>query len=149
MGSKHFGTTKECATALGRMISEGLPAKHLDLLQAHCEAPRRTRTASQLAEAVGYANGNAVNLQYGSLAHRVATELGVAEPPGLWLFSLVDWAGSFDAKGHTGFVLRKPVAEALSRLGYPWASGVRQHHDGSHDISPRLCGRTPGRLRRA
>jgi hypothetical protein len=63
MGLKHFGTTADYQRALGKVLSEGVPEKHLELLKAHCLAPRRTRTWRQLAESVGYANFNAVNVQ--------------------------------------------------------------------------------------
>jgi hypothetical protein len=125
MGTKHFGSAEEYANALGTVIAEGVPEKHIELLQAHCLAPRRTRTATELAHHVGYANYSAVNLQYGRLAHRVGSQLGLIEPPrGFWLFVLVNWAGSTDPSGHTRFVLRSPVVEALKKLGYPWARGM-------------------------
>jgi hypothetical protein len=121
----NFGTAEDYTRALGTVIGEGLPVKHLHLLRAHCEAPKRKRTNDRLAKAVGYANYRAANLQYGRLAHRVATELGVRQKPnGFWLFVLVDWAHGvdrLDPKGHTYFVLREPVVEALRRLGYTWA----------------------------
>lgn len=129
----HFGTTNAYAVALGAVIDEGVPEKHLELLRAHFEAPQHTATASQLARAVGYPNYKSVNLQYGRLAHRVANRLGVVEHPvcprvrgrnkGSWLFVLVDWA--VEQSGDTRFVLRQPVIEALQRLGYPWATGAK------------------------
>jgi hypothetical protein len=131
MGTKHFGTGEDYANALRAVIAEGVPEKHIELLRAHCLATRRTRTASQLARDVGYANYGAVNLQYGTLAHRVGSRLGLTEPPrGFWLFVLVDWAGSTDPSGHTRFVLRSPVVQALRRLGYPWARSARSKSAG-------------------
>ena len=78
---KHFGTADEYMAALRAVIAEGVPEKHIELLRSHFEAPRHTATARQLAAAVGYSNYNSVNLQYGTLAHRVASRLGVVEPP--------------------------------------------------------------------
>ena len=115
--NKDFGTVDDYIKALENIIAERLPKSHVTLLRKHCEAPQHISTAYRLAQAVGYANGNAVNLQYGILAHRVATELGVDEAPkGFWLYVLVDWADELDSKGHTRFVLRPPVVEALHRL---------------------------------
>jgi hypothetical protein len=118
---KIFGTVDEYAKALQTVISDGVPEKHLDLLRAHCVEPR---TAQDLAQAVGYTGFGVVNLQYGRLAHRVAVELGVREPPrGYWLNVLVrvDSARRRDSHGHLRFVLREEVIEALNRLGYTWA----------------------------
>ena len=50
---------------------------------------------------------------------RVAQLLGIDErPEGFWLYVLAGWADERDAvSGHTAFVLRRPVIEALTRLG--------------------------------
>jgi hypothetical protein len=100
-------------------MAAGVPATHRALLQAHYAAPDHTATWAQLAAAVGYASGNAVNLQYGRLAGRVAGRLGVAGPPhGFWLYVLAGWADDRDpGSGHTAFVLRRPVIEAFQQLG--------------------------------
>jgi hypothetical protein len=128
MIKKHFGTVDDYAAALAAVIAEGVPQRHIDLLRAHYESPRHIATARQLARTVGYVNYGGVNMQYGTLAHRVASRLGVVEPPnGFWLFVLVDWASSSDPRGDTRFRLRAPVVEALQRLGYPWATGVRSN----------------------
>ena len=59
-----------------------------------------------------------MNLQYGKLAGRVAAQLGVTEPPrGFWLYVLSDWAADRDPNsGHTAFVMRKEVIDALQQL---------------------------------
>ena len=86
MMKKHFGTAEQYAAALTAVIDDGVPNKHIELLRAHLEAPRHTATASQLAKAVGYENYRAVNVQDGTFAHRVASRLGLVEPPnGFWL----------------------------------------------------------------
>lgn len=117
MEAKHLSVDAytEAFEALRR---EGIPSRHRALLQAHFEAPEHTATWARLAGAVGYANGNAVNLQYGTLAGRVARQLGIVDPPnGFWLFVLADWSEKKDSNGHTAFVLRRSVIEALTRLG--------------------------------
>ncbi len=118
MHEEEFGTAEDYIRAFAALLREGIAEKYVALLQAHFKAPQHTATWAQIAKAVGYANGNAVNLHYGTLASRVAHHLGVVEPPqGFWLFVLVRWADERDASGHTAFVLRRPVIEALTQLG--------------------------------
>jgi len=127
MAEEQFGTADTYFRAFEILRREGIPEKHIAILQAHFEAPRHTATWAQLAEVVGYANGNAVNLQYGTLAGRAARLLGLVEPPeGWWLFVLVDWAKKKGPRGHQAFVLRRPVIEALARLGVLPESHERQ-----------------------
>ena len=118
MSQEQFGNADAYARPFEALRRERIPEKHIDLLLAHFKAPKHTATWSQLAEVVGYASGRAINLQYGTLAGRVARQLGLVEPPeGWWLFVLVDWAKKKDRSGHEAFVLRRPVIEALTRIG--------------------------------
>ncbi len=116
---EEFGTATAYIEAFEALEKEGLlPQSHKALMQAHFQALDHTSSWEQLAEDVGYSGGRAVNLQYGTLAGRVARRLGVtSRPRGFWLFVLADWAQEKDARGHTAFVLRRPVIEALRRLG--------------------------------
>lgn len=118
MGPDKFAKPAQYARAIGTALNQG-SEKHRELLQAHFEAPRHTRTYAQLAKDVGYANYGAVNLQYGILAHRVAEGLGIFALPtqGFWGIVLVDWAGDYDPSG-TRFRLRPEVVEALQSLGF-------------------------------
>lgn len=95
------------------------PEKHRELLTAHFAAPRHTRTYSELATDVGYANYGAVNLQYGTLARRIAEGLGIFERPseGFWGAVLVEWTGDYDPRG-TRFRLKSSVVDALESLGF-------------------------------
>jgi 5-methylcytosine-specific restriction endonuclease McrA len=118
MPEEEFGTVSDYVKVFEVLLKEGIAENHLALLQAHFKAPHHTATWAQIAKAVGYANGSAVNLHYGTLASRVAHHLRIAEPPnGFWLFVLVKWADDRDPSGHTAFVLRRPVIEALTQLG--------------------------------
>jgi hypothetical protein len=91
-----------------------MPKKHRALLTAHFEAPKHTVTWDRLAKAVGYESGRAVNLQYGTLAHRVANILGVfKKPQGFWIFVFADCydfsrATSQANRGTLHFVLKQP-----------------------------------------
>ncbi len=119
MSEESFGTADAYFRAFDALRSEGIHEAQIALLRAHFNAPNHTATWAQLARIVGYANGNAVNLQYGKLAGRVGQLLGINEAPkGFWLYVLAHWAAERDIKsGHTAFVLRRPVIEALTRLG--------------------------------
>ena len=118
MDDEEFGTSSDYVKAFVALQREGIAEEHVALLQAHFKAPNHTATWAQIAEVVGYANRNAVNLQYGTLARRVAHRLGIVEPPkGFWLFVLAKWADARDSSGHTAFILRRPVIEALAQLG--------------------------------
>lgn len=119
MNDEEFGTTAEYLRAFETLCAEGVADNHLALLRAHYSAPDHTATWAQLAAVVGYANGNAVNLHYGTFASRVASAMGITSVPnGFWLDVLAGWAEERDAvSGHTSFIMRRPVIEALARLG--------------------------------
>ena len=113
-----YGTTHEYLSALKAVMGHRVHPRHLEMLREHYLSPKHTTTWESLASKVGYRTGNTVNTQYGTFAGRVAAELGISEKPeGFWLYVLVKWAGREDVKGHTQFVLRKPVCEALEQLG--------------------------------
>ena len=115
---EEFGDADAYYNAFSALLREGIHENHLALLRAHYAAPDHTTTWEALAKAVGYVRGAAVNMQYGTLAKRVARAMGIHEAPrGFWLFVLVGWGPDFDPDtGHTTFFLRWPVIEALQRL---------------------------------
>ncbi len=118
MTDEPFGSADDYKRAFEALRREGFSPKDVPLLQAHFDAPSHTATWAQLADRVGYASGRAVNLHYGRLAGRVAHELRITDPPnGFWLSVLAGWAEEADPGGHTAFVLRRPVIEALVSLG--------------------------------
>ena len=93
-----------------------LHENQLCLLQAHYAAPDRTLTATQLAGQIGYANFNAVNLQYGLLAARVGKELGL---PDANLSLLVSFTAPETGRNeHWELSMRSEVAAALEQLGW-------------------------------
>jgi hypothetical protein len=119
MNDNEFGTVDDYSKALEVLIAKGLPDKHIAMLKFHCSAPQHTVTWAELAQGVGYPDFRTVNLQYGTLAHRVAENLGINEPPNdFWLFVLVDWTTDVETEsGHQAFTLRRPVVDALQELG--------------------------------
>jgi hypothetical protein len=66
-------TAAQFASALKSMESPG--GNQLKFLQAHFEAPSRSSTASKLARAARYKDFRGVNICYGRLAKRVASQL--------------------------------------------------------------------------
>jgi hypothetical protein len=124
MDEEQFGTTTDYLRAFEAIRAEGIADHHDRLLRAHLAAPGYATTWAQLAEAVGYPTGSTVNMHYGKFAERVARHLGRTEKPldpkdeAWWLWVLVRWAEDRDPQsGHTVFVLRQPVVEALQQLG--------------------------------
>ena len=114
-----FGTPKEYRNAISEVLKNGVPAKHIALLQAHLNAPRHSASSAELADAVGYASWRTVNFQYGALAHRTAAELGVFQPPrGYWANVLINWSSTRNEIGHARFTLRPQVVKALRMLGF-------------------------------
>jgi 5-methylcytosine-specific restriction enzyme A len=117
MKQEPFGTANDYFRAFKSIIEEGVAEKHVAMLRAHYLAPNHTITWTQLGKLVGW-TGDAVNLQYGLFARRVARQLGIDEKPSFWVFVLVTWgAGKDPVTGFQTFVLRRPVLAALKRLG--------------------------------
>jgi hypothetical protein len=119
-----FGTTDSYHRAFGALRGDGLSGPYLALLRAHHAAPNHTATFSQLAVAVGVADGSAVNRLYRRLSERVGRQLGIDYPPHeFWPYVLVRWAAECDPtngaapRTRTPHVLRRPAIEALKRLG--------------------------------
>ncbi len=97
---------------------KGIHPNQIVLLKAHFNAPNHTATAARLAEAVPYKNYGGTNLQYGRLGQRVGAKLGISKPPkGCWVYVLEDDAGRDTESGDLTFTLRRPVIQALTRLG--------------------------------
>jgi len=119
MTGGEFGTVKEYQRAISAVLAAGVPARHVALLQAHLGAPRHSASCAELADAVGYASWRVVNFQYGALAHRIAAELGLFEPPnGYWANVLIDWSSTRNEIGHSRYTLRPQVVKALKILGF-------------------------------
>ena len=118
-----YGAGDDYHAALVALERHGLNERHRAMLFAHLESPDHTATWADLAQAVGYDSGKIVNLQYGKVAHRIADELGVQDPPladtfpgGWWGFVLSGWSRTRGTLGHTAYIMRPPLVEALQRL---------------------------------
>ena len=110
-------TAEEYARAFG-VLGDKMPTGWA-LIEAHLEA--QITTWEDLAKPAGLKSYRAVNAHYGKFAHAVGELLGFVEAPyGYWVFVLVAWAEEQPgSRGHTAFVLREPVIEALRQLGFP------------------------------
>ena len=116
-----FGTASDYRAAISEVLRAGVSHRQSELLRAHLWAPRHSASVAELAEAVGYGSWRIVNRQYGNLAHRIAAELGLFQPPrGFWANVLIRWEPDSvrSPLGHARFVLRPEVAKALVGLGF-------------------------------
>lgn len=94
---------------------------HLAMLEAQYQAQDRTVTADALADAVGYANHGAVNLQYGTLGRRLGEALGASRPDLNKPTERAGWYYLSEGVRRDGAFLWRmhpPVADALERLGW-------------------------------
>ena len=103
-------STKDFTNALYQLPKP--TEKMRKFLAAHMTAAARTSTATILAQAVGYANFGGINLQYGTLAKKLAIALKVDGNPGLSL--IVDFVKSKKVtNAHWLLVMKPEFARAL------------------------------------
>ncbi len=97
--------------------------KFLDMLRAQYSAENHAITATRLAEAAGYENYNAANLQYGTLGHEIADALNYqppkrknGEPMWFWTISSGKDVSEKNIDGHYEFVMRPELVAALEEM---------------------------------
>lgn len=97
--------------------------KFLHMLREQYAAENHTITATRLADAVGYENYNAANLQYGTLGHEIADALGYnppvrksGEPIWFWAISSGKDASQDTVDGHYEFIMRPELVAALREM---------------------------------
>lgn len=105
-----------------RTILKNLSDGQLAMLKAHYYAPNRTLTATQLAEAAGYQNFSAANLQYGLLGRWLAEELLCVLPARddgtpIYTFALATSPEAGQSEHEWQWALRPEVAAAIEELG--------------------------------
>ncbi len=99
---------------------------HLKMLREHFRAPGHRLTATQLAEAAGYADYGAANLQYGKLGREIGEYLSFPPPlvsdDGQPYYTSVLASGErgtgTGADAHYVWTMRPELIAALSEL--PW-----------------------------
>ena len=136
-----FGTAREYRLAISGVLNAGVPLRQAELLRAHLWAPRYSASSAELAEAVGYSSWRTVNFLYGALAHRIAAELGIFQPPrGFWANVLIRWEADTTRSplGHARYRLRREAARALLDLGFAAAPPNPSLQRTKPGHSPRL-----------
>lgn len=118
-----IATAEQFKRALLALRDKNLPDGHLTMLRAQCLAPRQTITATKLADAAGYENYNAANLQYGTLAFNLASHLGYDPPkrkdgtPMWWTTLSYSLDGNTEPEsGQFQFIMRPELAAALLEM---------------------------------
>jgi|SRR5450830_213501 len=122
-GNNQIATTEQFKTALLSLRDKNLPDGHLVLLRAQGHSPNGTITSTKLAEAAGYENYNAANLQYGTLAFNLAGFLRYNPPkrkdgsPMWW--TTLSYSVNGNAEPETGqfqFIMRPELLAALREM---------------------------------
>lgn len=111
---------KTSLSAVHNLIND----KQVALLQAHYNAPNRTITTPQLAQAIGINGFSTVNLQYGRFAHMLCDALNFVpnrRADGTYRWWSILGSGIPSNQEH-GFqwVMHEQLAQALEELG--WSS---------------------------
>lgn len=100
-----------------------IPVSYVRMLTTHSTVLNQDITASEMANAVGYKNFNAANLQYGKLGKLLANFLGIDVGENYGVFVLATFA--YD--GHEWHWLMRPqVKHALSQVR--WVSSRKGTH---------------------
>jgi hypothetical protein len=104
----------------------GISPIQLQMLQAQCQAPESTLSASQMADQLRFKNFAAARLQYGTLARAIADKLGYAPPQKgkatmCWWFTLSTGRDGHDdsGDGHLEWIMRPELVAALRTM--KWA----------------------------
>jgi len=118
-----IATTEQYKRALLSLRDKNLPDGHLAMLRAQGHSPDGTITATKLAEAAGYDNFNAANLQYGILACNLAGLLNYNPPkrkdgsPMWWTALSYSVEGNVEPEtGHFQFIMRPELLAALREM---------------------------------
>ena len=95
---------------------------HMAMLRAHYNANDQCITATQLAEAAGYSNYGAANLQYGNIGKAIYEELLMALPTRndgtpIYTYALATAGDPTSEEEHWVWKLRPEVAAAVEILG--------------------------------
>lgn len=118
-----IATAEQFKKALLALRDKNLPDTHLEMLRTQCRMPGSTITATQLAECAKYHNYNAANLQYGTLASKIAGYLNFQPEkradgtPRWWTALSYTVNGMQDPDtGHFQFIMRPELVTALREM---------------------------------
>jgi len=112
---------KAYAAALKKILPV-LTDGHLAMLKIHYSAPDRCITATELANAAGYANYRAANLQYGSVGKLLWEEIPRRLPIGangepIYTFAIAEAGGDTESEDQWVWRMRPEMAAAIQELG--------------------------------
>ena len=120
-----IATSAQFRMALLSLRDKNLSDGHLAMLRAQGQSPNGTITSTKLAEAAGYENYNAANLQYGILAFKLAGFLNYEPPkrddgsPMWWTTLSYSVDGSVEpGTGQFPFVMRPELLAALREMNW-------------------------------
>jgi hypothetical protein len=116
-------TVAQYEQALLQLRDKNLPESHLAMLRAQCRAPESTITSTKLAEAAGFKNYNAANLQYGTLAFNLAAFLPFTpnkrlDGTSIW-WPVLSYSSTDYTEPDTGqfqFIMRPELVKALREM---------------------------------
>ncbi|WP_020560903.1 hypothetical protein [Thiofilum flexile] len=120
-----IATPEQYQAALLKLRDKGRlrNTQYRQMLAAQYASPNHTITATRLAEAVGYANYNAANLQYGTLGREIAEVLEYTPPTRedgtfmwFWTLSSGNDASPETLDGHYEFIMRPELVAALENM---------------------------------
>lgn len=99
--------------------------QYLNILKTQATSENFAITATRIAQAVGYENYNAANLQYGKLGHEIADILGYTPPKRtngevmwFWTLSSGNNASEETIDGHYEFIMRPELVAALTEMNW-------------------------------
>ena len=102
-----------------KSLAYWMPHKHRQMLLKHYRAPQHTMTATELAGAVGYPDWNTVNLQYGTLATKLADRMKWLVRPDLSAsHAIASFVKPGDDTAHWQWVMRPELVAAHEGLGW-------------------------------
>lgn len=105
-----------------RKILNDLAEKYIEMLKAHYHAPDQTMTATQLANAVDYADYSSANLHYGKVGKLLNEVLPIAlhnrrDGTPVFTSALATPGDRTEDEDHWTWTMRPQVAYALEQLG--------------------------------
>jgi hypothetical protein len=124
MTSQPIATVEQFKRALLALRDRNLPESHLTMLKAQCRSPEGKITSTKLAEAAGFENYNAANLQYGTLGFNLAgilcfnPEQRRRDGTPMW-WTTLSYSEDGEAEPETGqfqFIMRLELMAALREM---------------------------------
>ena len=102
-----------------RLVEKSLHPNHRAMLMAHYKAKGHTLTATELAEAAGYANWRGVNLQYGLFADRLAKAMNWQKPDDAqYSYAIASFSKPTEREEDWLWHMHPQLVKAIEHLGW-------------------------------